>query len=226
MVGVGNRLGNLLPGIVPFISVFVHEDTHQFRNRQCRMGIVDVNRNLIGEVVQCSVVSEVVADDVLAGRGNHEVLLLQAEFLSFFNVVCRIENLGNQMGAVFLLCGPAEVSVVEGGHIKVCVIGGFTLPESQCVYDTGIGAGDQHVVRNGVDDFGIVQVVFQAVIGPVLIIVAVKADFEGIFIAAVQPDIAARQPVVRKFSLPAVDDLLLEEAVFVADGESDSVVAL
>ena len=51
MVGIGKGMGDDLPGLLPRNVVGIHEDTHQFRNRQSRMGIVELNDDLVGKVV-------------------------------------------------------------------------------------------------------------------------------------------------------------------------------
>ena len=53
---------------------------------------------------------------------------------------------------------------------------------------------------------------------PVLADLAVKADLDGLIGVALQPDLTAGQPVVSALLLPAVHDLLLENAVLVQDG--------
>ena len=53
---------------------------------------------------------------------------------------------------------------------------------------------------------------------PVLVDLAVKAHFHSLIGVALQPDLTAGQPVVGTLLLPAVHDLLLEDAVLVQDG--------
>ena len=53
---------------------------------------------------------------------------------------------------------------------------------------------------------------------PVLADLAVKADLDGLIGVALQPDLTTGQPVVSALLLPAVHDLLLENAVLVQDG--------
>ena len=53
---------------------------------------------------------------------------------------------------------------------------------------------------------------------PVLVDLAVEADFHSLIGVALEPDLTAGQPVVGALLLPAVHDLLLEDAVLVQDG--------
>ena len=54
---------------------------------------------------------------------------------------------------------------------------------------------------------------------------AAEADLHSIILARVQPDIAHLEPVVREFHLPAVDDLLAEDAELIADGKARDRIA-
>ena len=53
MAGVGYGPDGDFPGRLPRQAFFIHEDTHQFRNDQCRMGIVDVDGYVLGEAIDC-----------------------------------------------------------------------------------------------------------------------------------------------------------------------------
>ena len=53
---------------------------------------------------------------------------------------------------------------------------------------------------------------------PVLVDLAVKADLHSLIRVTLQPHLTAGQPVVGALLLPAVHDLLLEDAVLVQDG--------
>ena len=52
-----------------------------------------------------------------------------------------------------------------------------------------------------------------------------EADLDGVVLSRVQPHVAQPQPVVRELDLPAVDDLLLEDAELIADGKARHRVA-
>ena len=47
-----------------------------------------------------------------------------------------------------------------------------------------------------------------------------EADLDSVVFSRVQPHVAQPQPVVREFDLPAVDDLLLEDAKLISDGKA------
>ena len=52
-----------------------------------------------------------------------------------------------------------------------------------------------------------------------------EAHLDGLILAGMQPHVAHFQPVIREFHLPAVNDLLLEDAELIADGEARDRVA-
>ena len=63
-----------------------------------------------------------------------------------------------------------------------------------------------------------------AVVVP-LVDLAAKADLDRVVLLRDEPDVAHLQPVVRQLHLPAVDDLLLEDAELIADREAGGRVA-
>ena len=54
---------------------------------------------------------------------------------------------------------------------------------------------------------------------------AAETDLHRVVLPGTEPDIAHFQPVVREFHLPAVDDLLAENAEFIADGIAGDGIA-
>ena len=54
---------------------------------------------------------------------------------------------------------------------------------------------------------------------------AAELDLHGIVLAGAEPHVAHFQPVVRKFHLPAIDDLLAEDAELIADGAAGDGIA-
>ena len=81
-------------------------------------------------------------------------------------------------------------------------------------------AGDEHVIGHGHDGL-IVQVgdpVFPIVVPAVDL--AAELDLHSLVLPGVDPHITHIQPVVGEFHLPAVHNLLLEDAELIADGET------
>ena len=95
MVGVGKGRLRDCPGFVPFQSVQVDEDAHEFGDGDRRVGVVELDRRVVAERVDVSVLFDVTADEIEKRSGGEEVFLSQAELLSSRRRVARIEHLGN-----------------------------------------------------------------------------------------------------------------------------------
>ena len=74
------------------------------------MGIVELDGDLVGEVVQRAVLAQVDAQDIGNGCRREEVLLAQAEDLALGVVVVGVEDLGDQLGAGALADGGGVVA--------------------------------------------------------------------------------------------------------------------
>jgi hypothetical protein len=75
MIGVAHgRLGNV-PGSLPGDVMFVEQKTHQFRHGQGWVGVIELDRDVGGELIKASVVCQVAPDDILYGTGHEEIFL-------------------------------------------------------------------------------------------------------------------------------------------------------
>ena len=76
VVGVAHRVSDNMPGFVPAVALIVQQNAHELRDDQGRVGVVDLNDVLPGEVAQGPVLGLVLADNGLHGGRDKEVLLL------------------------------------------------------------------------------------------------------------------------------------------------------
>ena len=210
---VGNR-----PGGVPIVAILVHEDAHELRNADDRVGVVELEGDLVREGGQIRLVLARVedADGVVDGGGHEEVLLLEAQSLALRGGVFRIQDLGDVLSLDLRLDGVQILGLVEGEQIELVVaLGG---PQTQGVHTAG-GVARNHVVdRDGTH-------------GPSRLpdLLAVLFDdfaAEGDLLVAVVIDVAPRlfvgQPVIRGLDLLAVlVEFLLEDAVLVLDAVTE-----
>ena len=215
VVGVGKDLAADVEGSVPLIAALIQQDAHHLGDGDGGVGIVQLDGDLVGQVVQRAVLVQVVLQDVCDGRGREEVLLAQAQDLALGMVVVGVEDLGDQLGRGRLADSRVVVAGVEAAHIKA---GGLSLPQTQLGNTVGAVTGDIHIVGHG--DNGVVVLILDVMEAalPGLDGLAVKADLLGLIGMALDPDLTAGQPVVSSLLLPAVHDLLLEDAVLVQDG--------
>ena len=156
-----------------------------------------------------------VLHDIADRSSGQEVLLTQAQDLALNVVIVGVQHLGDELGVGVLAHSGVVVAQREAGHIKVR---GLCLPQTQLCNALSVVALHIHIGGDSHDAVvvGVLDVV-EAVV-PVLVDLAVKADLHSLIRVALQPHLTAGQPVVGALLLPAVHDLLLEDAVLVQDG--------
>ena len=215
MVGVGEHLLADAEGLVPVKAALIQQDAHHLGDGQSGVGVVQLDGDLVGQVLQRSVAGQVVLHDIADRSSGQEVLLTQAQDLALNVVVVGVQHLGDELGVGVLAHGSVVVAQREAGHIKVR---GLCLPQTQLCNALSIVALHIHIGGDGHDAVvvGVLDIV-EAVV-PVLVDLAVKADLHSLIRVALQPHLTAGQPVVGALLLPAVHDLLLEDAVLVQDG--------
>ena len=182
------------------------------------MGVVDMNGNLVRQVRVGAVFLIVLLQDALQRGGDEQVLLLQAQALALNVVVCRIEDLRDGLGHGVALERADIVAAGERGHIEA--LRQLGAPQDKAVGGIAVIAGDIHVIRHGHNGAVADLCDLEAVVVHPLADLAAELDLHGVVLAGLQPHVAHLEPVVREFHLPAVDDLLLEDAEFIADGEA------
>ncbi len=175
-----------------------------------------MDRDLIRQIIQGFVVPQVLLQDGLHGGRYQQILLAQPQPLSLDVVVGGVEHLGDDLGHGVALQSLGIVAPGESGHIEA--VGGLGGPQHQGIHRLAVVAGDIHLVGHGHD--GLEVQVLDPVLAAVLPAVdaAAEADFNGLALVGYQPPVAHVQPVIGELHLPAVHDLLLEDAELVADG--------
>ena len=79
VIRIRNAGAHLIPRHVPVHVEIIDENADQFGNGERRMGIVDVNGQLIFKVVQRPILPVVLLDEVLHGSGYKKVAAISAE---------------------------------------------------------------------------------------------------------------------------------------------------
>ena len=175
------------------IHTLTHQKTDEFRDGHGRVCIVELHSNKLRQtVIVAAMRSFVVAQDVLQGSAGKNVLLLDAQALSFPGGIVWIQDARNILGFILGLERLGIILRVE--RIEVQLLLGLTLPQTQRTYSVGTIANNRHVIWNCVD--GLVC----------------KPYLHGQFIAPVAPGIAIFRPVVGIFPLTAILKALLEQA--------------
>lgn len=92
MVSVSKGLGHDVPCLVPLKTFEVDQNALQFHNRKSRMGIIELDGYLVGELTPRALGLLESADDIKEGCCDPEVLLLQSEFFASFEVVVGVQH--------------------------------------------------------------------------------------------------------------------------------------
>ena len=106
VVGVSECLLNDLPCLCPLDAVLVNEESHELRDSNNRVCIVELDRVVFCEII--AVILLVSVDDVLQRCGNEEVLLSYTQNLSVVGCVVRIEDSPDVLDTVSLDDGVVE----------------------------------------------------------------------------------------------------------------------
>ncbi len=217
VVGVGHRVGDDVPRLVPAVALLIQQDAHELRDDQGGVGVVDLDDVLLMEVPQGAVLRLVLAADALDCGGDKEVLLLEPQGLALIVVVLGVEDLGDGLGHGLLLHGLEVLAPGEEGHIQGR--GALGVPQPEDVHMLGAVAGDLHVLGHGQHVVAaLVHHGVGAVLPPDVLDLAAEVDPLGLVHLGDEPAVGDLQPVVGELHLLALHDLLLEEAQLIADG--------
>ena len=211
VVGIRENTLAQRPGLVPGHGVFIEQQAHQLRDRQHRVGVVEVDADLGGQLAEVFMRLAVTAQQILYAGANEEIFLVQTQLAPGGRGVIRIEHPADVLGVVFALdCGEI-IAPVECAEIDF--VGGLGRPQAQGVGGLRVVAGDDGVVGHGLHLVGADPLVnpfffhhMAAELHPVHHLGAGKF-----------PWVALGQPVIGNFDLPTVHNGLAEHAVVVAD---------
>ena len=206
VVRVGERLLRQGPRVVPVDSLLDHQEPHELRHRERLVGVVHLDRGLLGKGLDRVSVVPVAAQDVLQGAGDQQVLLAEAELLAGVHAVVRIEHLREVLCRHLLLHRGGVVALVEIAEVEFFVRP--RGPEPQRVHVPHTVAGDRDVV-------GHAEHRVRADPADPPFAVAPEVDRDDVLGAGELPRVAETQPVVRLLDLRAFAEDLPEDAVLV-----------
>ena len=208
------------PCFVPRQAVFVDEEALQFGNAHRRVGVVQLNGNLVGKLGPIGVVFLKAADDVAQRAGGEKVLLEQAQLFAGLGVVVRVEDLADGLGHVLLPDRFLVASAVEGLEIEF--LRRFRFPKAEKIDRLRAETRDRYVIGNA-NNLAEVDPNRAGVSASVVyrLDVSVDGDFLLVLRADNFPWGPVLDPSIGEFDLVAVAELLLEEAVLVMDTVAD-----
>ena len=197
----------------------VAQQAHQFGHANRRVGVVEVDGHLVGEVVERAVLVEVAADQILHRRGDEEVLLAQPQLAAGGRAVVGVEHPRDVLELVLHSGGARVVAGVEGVQIDVRWRDG--LPQAQCAHPLSAVTGDDHVVGLGRDLGGMPPHRLLVTWGANVFDPATEVDRVGDGRARELPGRAVCEPWVGILDLASLDDVLSKHAVLVADAVAE-----
>ena len=98
--------------------MFVDEQPHELGYGQHRMGVVELDHDLVGKDAPVAVTQPEPTDDVPQRASDEEILLLEPQFLARRRAVTRIQNLGEVFRAHPRLDRLRVVTGVEQGQVE------------------------------------------------------------------------------------------------------------
>ena len=221
VAGVGEALAGDAPGVLPLQAVVIDEQAHQLGDRDDRVRVVELEDDPLGQVAYVEVGGLGVLDEVVQAARDEEVLLLKSQLLALRSGVLGVEHLGDVLGEGLAAHRLRIVAGVENVEVEgPCRPG---APQAQGVDDAVLVAGD-HVVVTDAEDVPAVDPLDAVAACLVDIPFRMPAEVHRDFHLRVRdlPGVAHREPVVRDLDLAAVDEGLLEDAVFVAQAIADA----
>ena len=118
VVGVAECLCDNIPSSVPFKTFQIDQDALELNNGQRRVGIVQLDSNLICEVLPWSLRLLETSDDIVKRSSTPEILLFQSQLFSSFHVVVRVQDCGDGFGSLLVCDGAFILARVEFGKVE------------------------------------------------------------------------------------------------------------
>src|SRR6266545_4963226 len=154
-------------------------------------------------------------EQVVDGGRGEKIFLLKAEFPTLYDVVRRVEDLGDVLRYHLLLDSPDVFPLIE--IVEIEFPGGFGAPEAERVDGRVAVAGNGGIVGHCHNVFGI---------DPFITFLPSDGDLDHpsvelyrmeVLLPVQLPGVPVPEPVVRDLLLRAIDDFLTEDAVFIPD---------
>jgi len=216
VVGVGQGFDRDLPSGVPSDVVQIHQLAHQLGHGDGRVGVVELDRRVFAQAQYRAMHVFVAAQQVLQRGGDEEVFLTQAQLLPCFGAIRRVKHPGDAFSAGHFGNGAQVVTGVEA--LQVQVLHRPCTPQAQGVDACTAPTDHRRVIGHGAHGLagrphldqlaGGVRQGFHA---------AAKADRVDHFSALELPRVAEIQPAFGLLLLPAIDNRLAEQAMFITD---------
>ena len=217
VAGVGEGPAGDGPGLLPAHPVLIDQQPHQLGYRQHRVGVVELDDDLVRERLPVAVAEPEPADDVPQRTGDQEILLLEPQFPARLGAVAGVQHLGEVLRAHLRLDRLGVAAGVEQAQVER-LPAGPGAPQPQDVDRLGAVARDQHVAGLAPHHLGRHPAGPQ----PALVILhglgmPVEPDHLQVIGGGELPRVAVKGPVVGVLDLMAIFEGLLEDPELIPD---------
>ena len=125
----------------------IDQDAHQLGDGDRGMGVVELDRDLVGEGLDRAELLDVAADQVLQRGRDEEVFLAEPELLTGRRRIRRIKDAGNGLRPGQVGQGADMVAAVE--LVEADRIDGAGAPQAERIHPRAAPADDRRVVGDG-----------------------------------------------------------------------------
>ena len=221
VVGVAEDVIRQLPRPGPLDPVFVDQQPQEFGNRQCRVRVVELDRDCVGKLVDAASLGQVGRQQVLQARTHEEVLLTESQLAPLRRRVVGVEDPRKVFRRDLVFHRRGIVAGVE--RLDVERRHGAPRPEPEVVDRRAAVAGNEMVESDRQQVAGADPAVPGAAIAAPLRLAA-PAKLHGVGCAAAGdlPGIPVPEPAAGNFLLlPVRPYHLREDPVVVANAIAD-----
>ncbi len=131
VVGVGQRPLGEVPRLIPSEARLVEQDAHQLGDGQRRVGIVELDGDLLGQRAPVVIGAPEPSDQIGERAGDEKVLLHEPQPLALGGRVIGVEHPSERLGRERLRQRADELAMAE--RLEIEVVGRGGLPEAQRV---------------------------------------------------------------------------------------------
>ena len=100
VVGIAECAPGNVPRLVEIEAMIVQQYPHQFRHRDRRMRVIELDRRLVWQRRDGAEILDMPPDDVLQRRGREEIFLPQPQFLASGGTVGRVQHPRQRLGPI------------------------------------------------------------------------------------------------------------------------------
>src|SRR6266516_3955111 len=220
MVRVPHGLLRDVPCRLPVHAVLIKEDADQLGDRKRGVCVVELDRVPLVEARNVGRRLQVDTDHVLQRATHEEVMLLKPQLFALESGLVRVEHFADRLGGDFLLDRTIVVTNVE--RLEIEGIDSLRAPQAQQICRVDLVSEHRGIVRDASDHArrNPANATAALLVG-VLLRAPPETNVDCDFGARDLPRIAEAKPLVRDLHLPAIADLLVEDAELVPNTVTD-----